>query len=129
MNLPFREHCLNNPSRSNAALSLFSRDPKGRAPQRYLTIVSLCLLPFLFLLVRPVLAQQGGKGVDLESEMPADAHHLKIGDPAPDFSLKGVDGKTYTLADFKDSPFLMVAFLSNHCPYSHAVDSRLVPMA
>jgi peroxiredoxin len=61
--------------------------------------------------------------------MPTDAHHLKIGDPAPDFSLKGVDGKTYTLADFKDSPFLMVAFLSNHCPYSHAADARLVPMA
>jgi peroxiredoxin len=71
----------------------------------------------------------GGKGVDLESELPSDAHHLKIGDPAPDFSLKGVDGKTYSLADFKDASFLMVAFLSNHCPYSHAADSRLVPIA
>src|ERR1051325_10204400 len=61
--------------------------------------------------------------------MPGDAHHLKIGDSAPDFSLKGVDGKTYTLADFKDAPILIVAFLSNHCPYSHAAETRLIPLA
>ena len=60
--------------------------------------------------------------------MPADTHRLKIGDPAPDFSLKGVDGKTYSLADFKDAPILMVAFLSNHCPYSHAAETRLIPL-
>src|SRR5262249_42714747 len=88
------------------------------------------LSAILFLVSQPVLAQSGGgKGVDLASELPSDAHQLKIGDPAPDFSLKGVDGKIYTLADFKDAPILMVAFLSNHCPYSHAADSRLVPMA
>ena len=68
------------------------------------------------------------KGVDLESELPPDAHHLKIGDAAPDFSLKGVDGKTYTLADFKDAPVLMVIFLSDHCPYSHAAETRLLPL-
>jgi len=61
--------------------------------------------------------------------MPSDAHRLKIGDAAPDFSLIGVDGKTYTLADFKDAPILMVAFLSNHCPYSHAAETRLLPLA
>src|SRR5438552_1110998 len=70
----------------------------------------------------------GSKRVDLESEMPPDAHRLKIGDPAPDFSLPGVDGKTYTLADFKDKPILMVIFLSNHCPYSHAAEMRLLPL-
>src|SRR5205085_12288824 len=73
----------------------------------------------------PLLAQ---KGVDLESELPPDAHHLKIGDAAPDFSLKGVDGKIYTLADFKTVPVLMVIFLSDHCPYSHAIETRLLPL-
>src|SRR5437762_9560694 len=68
------------------------------------------------------------KGVDLESELPPDAHHLKIGDAAPDFSLKGMDGKIYTLVDFKDAPVLMVIFLSNHCPYSHAIETRLLPL-
>ncbi len=68
------------------------------------------------------------KGVDLESELPPDAQHLKIGDAAPDFSLPGVDGKIYTLADFKDAPVLMVIFLSDHCPYAHATETRLLPL-
>ena len=68
------------------------------------------------------------KGVDLESELPPDALRLKLGDAAPDFSLKGVDGKTYTLAGFKDASVLMVIFLSNHCPYSHAIETRLLPL-
>jgi peroxiredoxin len=76
----------------------------------------------------PVWAAKKQPAVDLESEMPADASHLKIGDAAPDFSLLGVDGKTYTLADFKAAPLLMVAFLSNHCPYSHAAETRLLPL-
>lgn len=66
--------------------------------------------------------------MNLEPEMPADARHLNIGDPAPDFSLPGIDGKTYSLADFKDAPVLMVVFLSNHCPYSHAAETRLLPL-
>jgi peroxiredoxin len=64
-----------------------------------------------------------------ESGLPPDAHELKIGDSAPDFSLKGVDDKTYTLADFKSARLLMVVFLSNHCPYSHAAETRLLPFA
>jgi peroxiredoxin len=65
---------------------------------------------------------------DLASELPPDAHRLKIGDPAPEFSLQGVNGHTYSLADFKDPPVLMVIFLSNHCPYSHAAETRLLPL-
>ena len=63
-----------------------------------------------------------------EREMPADAKRLKLGDSAPDFRLKGIDGKFYSPADFK-APLLMVAFLSNHCPYSHAAETRLIPLA
>jgi peroxiredoxin len=60
--------------------------------------------------------------------LPPDAHTLNIGETAPDFSLRGVDGKTYSLADFKESKVLMVVFLSNHCPYSHAAETRLLPL-
>lgn len=67
--------------------------------------------------------------VDLASESPADIKKLALGDAAPDFKLLGIDGKTYTLADFKESPLLMVVFLSNHCPYSHAAETRLLPLA
>jgi len=91
--------------------------------KRLLTVALLAAM-----VAGPLWAAKKQPNVDLESEMPADAHHLKIGDAAPDFSLLGVDGKTYTLADFKAAPLLMVAFLSNHCPYSHAAETRLLPL-
>jgi peroxiredoxin len=50
---------------------------------------------------------------------------LAIGDAAPDFSLPGVDGKTYSLADFAGSKVLVVAFTSNHCPTAQAYEERL----
>lgn len=50
---------------------------------------------------------------------------LAIGDPAPDFSLPGIDGKTRTLADFKDGKVLVVFFTSNHCPTSHGAADRI----
>lgn len=42
---------------------------------------------------------------------------LPLGTAAPDFSLINVDGTTVSLADFKDAPALLVAFMCNHCPY------------
>src|SRR5215213_1664372 len=71
---------------------------------------------------------EGGKRTrGAEHDLPSDARELAIGDTAPDFSLSGVDGKTYTLADFKSAEVLMVIFLSNHCPFSHAAEDRLLP--
>jgi peroxiredoxin len=52
-------------------------------------------------------------------------HDLKIGDPAPDFALPGIDGKTHRLADYKDGKLLMIFFTSNHCPTSHGAEARL----
>lgn len=70
----------------------------------------------------------GGSGEDLMTGLPEGLHHLQIGEAAPDFSLPGIDGRTYSLADFAHAKVLMVAFLSNHCPYSHAAETRLLPM-
>jgi len=50
---------------------------------------------------------------------------LPVGASAPDFSLPGVDGKTYSLADFKDAKILIVLFTSNHCPTAQAYDGRV----
>jgi peroxiredoxin Q/BCP len=40
----------------------------------------------------------------------ARAQELKVGDKAPDFSLKGSDGKTYSLADFKGKQGVVLAW-------------------
>jgi peroxiredoxin len=45
---------------------------------------------------------------------------------ARDFSLKGVDGKTYSLADVRGRAGTLVVFICNHCPYVRAVIGRLV---
>lgn len=44
---------------------------------------------------------------------------------APDFSLKGVDGKNYNLAQCRGEKGLLVMFICNHCPYVKAVIGRL----
>ncbi len=75
--------------------------------------------------------KRGGRAASTgdEAGLPPDVHQLKIGDSAPAFSLRGVDGTNYKLPDFKDAAVLMVVFLSNHCPYSHAAENRLLPLA
>ncbi len=45
---------------------------------------------------------------------------------AQDFSLKGVDGKTYSLKDFQDAKALVVIFSCNHCPYVVAYEQRMI---
>ena len=40
----------------------------------------------------------------------ARAADLAPGDPAPDFSLPGSDGKTYTLSDFKGKEAVVLAW-------------------
>ncbi len=40
----------------------------------------------------------------------AGAEELKVGDPAPDFALKGSDGKTYSLKDFRDEQVVVIAW-------------------
>ena len=45
---------------------------------------------------------------------------------APDFSLRGTDGKTYTLDDVRGPTGTVVMFICNHCPYVKAIQDRLV---
>jgi peroxiredoxin len=50
---------------------------------------------------------------------------LAIGAPAPDFSLQGIDGKTYSLADFKAHKVLVVIFTAVHCPTAEVYEGRI----
>ena len=78
---------------------------------------------------RPRKRAAGAKG-KITGGLPTKAKKLNRGDAAPDFRLLGIDGRTYTLADFpaKTAPVLMVVFLANHCPFSHAPETRLIPL-
>ena len=51
---------------------------------------------------------------------------LAIGASAPDFSLPGVDGKTYSLASFSKAKILVVLFTCNHCPTAQAYEDRVI---
>ena len=42
--------------------------------------------------------------------VPAWAADLKVGDPAPDFTLQATDGKTYKLSDFKGKQAVVLAW-------------------
>lgn len=53
---------------------------------------------------------------------------IKIGDVAPDFSLPGVDGRNYSLSDFRDKKILVVIFSCNHCPYVQAYEDRIIAL-
>jgi peroxiredoxin len=79
------------------------------------------MLPVFLLLTITFAAD--GKPANLIQ--PQELRELKIGDAAPDFSLPGIDDKTHTLADYRGARILVIAFISNHCPDSHAAESRI----
>src|SRR5437763_10413370 len=56
----------------------------------------------------------------------ATASICDFGWKAGDFALRGVDGKTWSLADVRGPKGTLVAFICNHCPYVKAVIGRLV---
>lgn len=54
---------------------------------------------------------------------------LPLGTTAPDFQLPDTDGKTVSLADFKDKTALVVIFMCNHCPYVIHIREGLAQLA
>lgn len=51
---------------------------------------------------------------------------LKIGAPAPEFNLPGVDGRFHELSDYADAEVLVVIFTCNHCPTAQAYEDRMI---
>ena len=50
---------------------------------------------------------------------------LAIGEPAPDFCLAGIDGKTHCLKDYATAKVLVIIFTCNHCPTAQLYETRL----
>ena len=59
---------------------------------------------------RTLAAAVVGLGLAGWAAGPAAAEELKVGDKAPAFSLKGTDGKTHTLDDFKGKQAVVLAW-------------------
>jgi peroxiredoxin len=86
-------------------------------------------LPFiavLILLVSGFSKSTGPSGAPRPVRLSGDHPTLPIGSPAPDFKLPGVDGKTYSLASFKDAQILVIVFTCNHCPTAQAYEDRVI---
>lgn len=54
---------------------------------------------------------------------------VAVGDPAPAFSLKNIDGQFVSLDSYKNSKGLVVVFTCNHCPYSIKYEDRIIALA
>lgn len=50
---------------------------------------------------------------------------LKVGDKAPDFSLKNIDGSFVSLSDYKEAKGYIVIFTCNTCPYAVMYEDRI----
>lgn len=54
---------------------------------------------------------------------------LSIKDKAPEWELKGVDGKQHSSADLKQKAATVVVFTCNTCPYATDIEGRLKALA
>jgi peroxiredoxin len=55
-----------------------------------------------------------------------DAPVCEFNQAAPDFNLKGVDGKQHSLASLRGENGLLVMFICNHCPYVKSIIDRII---
>ena len=53
---------------------------------------------------------------------------MKVGDTAPDFALKNIDGKTVSLADYTNAKGYVVIFTCNTCPYAVMYEQRIIEL-
>lgn len=57
------------------------------------------------------------------------ASGYKPGDKATDFKLKSVDGKMYSMSDYKNAKGFIVVFTCNHCPFAVKYEDRIIDLA
>lgn len=51
------------------------------------------------------------------------------GDKATDFKLKSVDGKMYSMSDYKNAKGFIIVFTCNHCPFAVKYEDRINALA
>lgn len=78
---------------------------------------------FLMAILGLVVLSAATKPVENLDKRPANAY--KVGDYARDFSLPNVNGKTVSLAQFKEAKGFIVIFTCNSCPYAKLYEDRI----
>ncbi|MCX7652977.1 MAG: thioredoxin family protein [Bacteroidia bacterium] len=53
---------------------------------------------------------------------------VRVGDQAPNFSLKNIDGKLVSLSDYAKEKGVIVIFTCNHCPYAKLYEERIIAL-
>lgn len=53
---------------------------------------------------------------------------FKIGEEAPAFTLKNIDGNMVSLNDYSDTKGVIVVFTCNHCPFAKAYEQRIIDL-
>jgi peroxiredoxin len=53
---------------------------------------------------------------------------LKVGDVAPLYKLKNIDGKMISLTDYNSKKGVIVVFTCNHCPFAVAYEDRIIEL-
>ena len=84
------------------------------------------ILGFALLVCSTGQAQQSQRGAGDNAPPAAEGYPtLKVGSPAPDFSLPGIDGQTHSLKDYASAKLLAVIFTCNHCPVAQMYEKRI----
>lgn len=52
----------------------------------------------------------------------------KVNDKVDDFSLKNIDGRMVSLANYTDARGFIIIFTCNHCPYAMAYEERIMAL-
>lgn len=64
-------------------------------------------------------------GLAVAGELP---DGVSVGDKAPDFIVKNIDGRNVGLSSFQDAEGVILIFTCNHCPYSKAYEDRIIDL-
>jgi len=93
-------------------------------------VAAFCLISFSSCTSGNAKVNEDSTKVKDKKEKPNKEAHdgLHVGDIAPDFSLKGVDGNMTSLASYKDVKGYIVTFTCNHCPYAVMYEDRLIAL-
>jgi len=80
-------------------------------------LVRILLIPILILL----LANHQSAAVELPEG-------VGVGDVAPNFIVKNIDGRNVGLSSFQDVDGVILIFTCNHCPYSKLYEDRIIAL-